>query len=307
MEEGGRPAFSILIVSWNCEALLVRCLRSIAEFAGVDHETIVVDNASTDGTRERVGAEFPWVRLFPLPENVGFSCGNNTGLAVARGRRLLLLNPDTEIRPGALESLARFLDGHPKAGLCAPPLWNPDGSPQSAVLRFPTLGNEFLRQTMLHRVFAGAASGGTGTRPVEAVSGAALCIRRECFEAIGPLDPSIFMFYEDVDWCRRARNAGWEIWFVDGPGVLHVKAGSSSGEARTRTLVESLRSTVYYFQKHGKPGDLSRLRAIAALGATVRSLRAATLWLLGRERADQRARLAAYRRMLAWAFADGTL
>jgi len=300
-----RPRLSILVVSWNCAALLERCLEALAEHGPPDCETIVVDNASADGTAARVRARFPGVRLVELPENAGFARGNNVALDLARAPYLLLLNPDTEVRAGSLESLVQFLDARPRAGICAPPLWNPDGSRQPTVLFFPTLRGELLRQTMLYRLLPGrerAEAARTDTRPAEAVSGAALCIRRAVVDAIGPLDPDLFMFYEDVDWCLRAREAGWEVWFVEGPGVVHVKAGASTGAARTRTLLESLRSTVHFFRKHGRASALPALRGIAALAAAARSARALLLWIAGRDRADQCARLAAYRKMLAWAF-----
>lgn len=303
------PIVSIVIVSWNTAELLVSCLTSIARGTTVAHEVLVVDNASSDDSCDRVRREFPRVRLLLLGANSGFARASNAGLDAASGRFLLLLNPDTEVRAGAVDALVTFLDARPSAGIAGPPLWNTDGRHQPSVQSFPTLGSELLRQTMLYRVLPNRSQREAmrrDTRRVEVVSGAALCIRRECYAAIGPLDEAMFMFYEDTDWCRRAHDAAWEIWHVDGPGIVHHKGAASTGDARTRTLLESLRSTVLYFEKHHGRGSISFLRAIALLGGAVRSLRAGVLFLAGRDRADQRGRLRAYARVIRWALKGGT-
>jgi GT2 family glycosyltransferase len=304
-----RPTVSIIVVNWNCEDLLARCLQSIADHVSLRVETIVVDNASSDDSVSVVRARFPAVRLIALPENVGFSRANNVAIEVARGDHVLLLNPDTELRRGCVESLVAFLEERPRVGLVGPPLFDPDGSRQDSVLEFPTLGREFLRQTMLHRLVPGRAARTRpeGSRRVEALTGAALCVRRACLEAIGPLDPRLFMFYEDVDWCRRATDAGFEVWFAAGPGAMHVKSAASGRLALARTLVESLRSTIAYFRKHRGARSVAGLRAVALAGAATRSVRAAVLWSVGRDRAEQRDRLGAYGRIARWALRGGEL
>ena len=304
------PTVSIIIVNWNTADLLLACLASIADRPSMPCELLVVDNASTDGSPARVRERFPDVRLLPQSENLGFARANNLALAEARGRYLLLLNPDTEVLPGALDSLVAFLAATPAAGIAGPPLWNPDGSHQPSVQAFPSLGSEFLRQTMLHRIVPDRSRNGPHrreTRRVDAVTGAALAIRRECLDAIGPLDEDIFMFYEDTDWCRRAHEAGWGVWYVDGPGIVHHKGAASRGEARTRTLVDSLRGTICFFRKHVGGHSIGWLRAIALLGAGSRTARAILLLVLGRDREDQRARIRAYARMARWACTGGEL
>lgn len=301
------PDVSIIIVSWNTADLLAACLRSLRD-VDVSAEILVVDNGSTDGSVERVRREFPDVRLIAQAANTGFARANNAGLAAARGRFLLLLNPDTELRRGALRSLVDGMRREPRVGIAGPPLWNPDGSPQPSVQTFPTLGSELLRQTMLHRALPGRLrreARRRDTRAVEVVSGAALCIRRECLESIGPLDEGIFMFYEDTDWCYRAHESGWEIRFVDGPGVVHHKGAASGGASRTRTLLASHRGMLHYFRKHHGPRAVPALRAITLLGVSMRALRAGALLLLGGDRADQRARLSAYGALARWAVRGG--
>ena len=303
------PVVSIIIVNWNTADLLAACLASIARGTTVPHEVLVVDNASTDDSCLRVSADFPKVRLFPQSENLGFARANNLALAAAQGRFLLLLNPDTELRVGAVDALTTFMEAHPKVGIVGPPLWTEDGRHQPSVQTFPSLRSELLRQTMLYRIVPNPfqrEAKRRDTRSVEVVSGAALCIRRECFAAIGPMDETMFMYYEDTDWCRRAHDASWEIWYVDGPGIMHHGGGASTGEARTRTIVDSLSSTIRFFEKHAGLGAVPALRVIAMFGGIARGLRAGLLFLAGRDRADQRARLRAYRRVIGWALRGGT-
>lgn len=303
------PTVSIVIVHWNTADLLAACLGSIRRFAP-ECEVLVVDNASTDGSCERVRREFPGVKLLAQSANLGFARANNVGLREARGRYLLLLNPDTELREGAVASLVGLLDAKPAAGIAGPPLWNPDGTLQPSVRPFPSLGQEFLLQTMLFRVLPNrvrSEGARRDSRRVPTVSGAALCIRRECLDAIGLLDEGIFMFYEDTDLCRRAHDAGWETWFVDGPGVLHHKGAASAGPERTRILLASLRGAVHYFRKHQGEGAVRGLRAVTLAGAAIRALRALALLAAGVERDDQRARLRAYAAMARWALRGGAL
>lgn len=302
------PIVSIIVVNWNTADLLAACLSSIAAHVRTPCEVLVVDNASTDDSVARVRRDHPDVRVMAQDANLGFSRANNLAIAAARGRHVLLLNPDTEVREGALESLVSFLERTAAAGICGPPLWNRDGSHQHSVQPFPSLRSEFLRQTMLHRVLPDRSAHGPrrrDTRRVDAVTGAALMIRRECLEAIGPLDESIFMFYEDTDWCRRAAASGWEVWYVDGPGIVHLKGAASGGASRTRTLLDSQRGTVRFFRKHRGDRAILALRLIALLGAGARTARALLLWTLRRDPGDQRARIRAYARMALWAIRGG--
>jgi GT2 family glycosyltransferase len=298
------PTLSIVVLNWNTADLLAICLRSLHTRLTLDYEVIVVDNNSTDHSAAIVRERFPQYRLMVLEENLGFAAGNNVALAEARGRHLLLLNSDTEVLSNALEPLVGFMEAHPRAGIAGPTLWNPDGSLQPSTAPFPTLWNEFLRYTMLYRWFPTrkqVAARENTLRQVDAVTGAALLIRRACYDEIGPLDERFFMFYEDTDWCKRAAQAGWDVYFVPTAGIVHVKGAASSRFARTRTLLDSHRSTVRYFEKHHSRRSLVVLRMITFAGALVRSLRAILQWLLGRDRADQRLRLAAYLVMARWA------
>lgn len=300
MNSPTRPDVSILVVSWNTADLLERCVRSVREHVALDHEVFVIDNASSDDSVERIRRAHPEVRLLVQDDNTGFARANNRALAEATGDFVLLLNPDAEVLPGAVEDLVEFLRNEPGVGIAGPPYWNADGSPQMSTSPFPSVREEFLRQTMLYRWFDRDTRHATTERDVEQVSGAALMIRRECLEQIGPLDDRIFMFYEDTDWCRRAWDAGWRVAFRPGPGIRHVRGGSL-GRARTRTLLASHRSAIYYFSKHGSRASRVGLRLVTAVGSTVRIARASLEWLVGNERSDQVRRLAAYARIWRWA------
>jgi N-acetylglucosaminyl-diphospho-decaprenol L-rhamnosyltransferase len=298
------PLLSVIILNWNTAVLLHACLTSLQSHLTLPHEIIVVDNGSSDESVSMVRAEFPTVQVIALPENRGFAQGNNAGLAVAQGEYLLLLNPDTEVRAGGIEGLVTFMAANPTVGIAGPTLWNPDGSWQRSTAALPTLWQEFLVQTMLFKVGHTAVVKTNPipqTNPVGMVTGAALAIRRACYEQIGDLDPRIFMFYEDTDWCQRAHAARWEVWFVATAGIIHHKAAASSRFARTRTLLASQRSTLYYFAKHHGQQTRYPLRLITLLGSSLRLLRAGLLWLLNQQRADQRTRGHAYRRMWLWA------
>lgn len=304
MPFSSHPLLSIIIVNWNTADLLAACLHSIHKHVTLDYEIIVVDNASSDDSVIQIQTRFPQVCLLRQDKNLGFSQGNNLGLAAAQGSYLLLLNPDTEIYPGALEAVIDCMAARKQIGVAGPTLWNPDGSLQPSSSPLPTLWIEFLRQTMLFRFFPTAAMRAAyqnQSQQVTNLTGAALCIKRACFSQIGPLDPQIFMFYEDTDWCKRAGDAGWEIWFVACSGVLHVKAAASSRFARTRTLLDSQRSTLYYFRKHYGSHSITWLRLITLCGVSVRAVRALLNWFLNRNRPDQQARLRAYTHMLIWA------
>ena len=298
------PLLSIIILNWNTADLLRNCLNSIINQSYDAYEIIVIDNASADDSVVMVQAEFPQVTLIAQAENVGFSRGNNVGMERANGRFFLLLNPDTEVRDGTLQSLIHFMEAHPQAGMIGPTVWNPDSSLQPSTSPLPTLWIEFLRQTMLYRLFPTKqqkAAAANEQRQVENITGAALCIRRACYMEIGGLDPHIFMFYEDTDWCKRAVSTKWELWFVPCAGVMHVKAAASSRFARTRTLLDSQRSVIYYFRKHYGEPAIKWLRLITLCGGLTRSLRAILLSAVGRNRPDQHARLKAYKQMMRWA------
>jgi len=304
----GNPAvsLSIIILNWNGGQVLQDCLASIYDHpASLSFEVIVVDNASTDGSPERATARFPQVRLLRNERNLGFAAGNNRGMAVARGRYFLFLNNDTLVLDGALDALVAEAQAHPEAGIIGPKLLNPDGSLQRSCGTFPGLLTEFLDQTMLHRLFPLYKMGYRAyqaPREVDWVTGACMLVRREVYEQIGGLDEGFHMFLEDVDWCLRARQAGWKVWYTSRARVVHLK-GHSSQPVLPRMLVEDQRSAYRFFRKHYGPSQVWALRFIVSLGCIVRGMFWAARGLVG-GRETAAGRLRAYGEILRRTWTD---
>jgi len=268
---------SIVIVNYRTEALLAACLDSLASSDPASVEVIVVDNSAT---LERCAfpARFPWVRFVESPGNVGFARACNHGMGLARGRHLLLLNPDTVAHPGAVETLWQHLDAHPEAGAVAAKLLNPDGSLQYSCRRFPRYYSIFFgRYSWLSRWLPGNPAtrdylylewDHAQTRAVDWVSGACLMVRREVLERVGPLDEGYFLFVEDMDWCRRIRDAGYEVVYTPQAVVTH-HIGASRGPVSARIVWERHQSMLRYVCKHFRPSW--PLRAAVATGLTCRA------------------------------------
>jgi N-acetylglucosaminyl-diphospho-decaprenol L-rhamnosyltransferase len=256
------PDLSIIIVNWNTRELLGECLRSIGRDSGsgvrgqgfvapsLTPEIIVVDNASADGSAEMVQREFPDVRLILNEGNLGFARANNRGIAASRGRYVLLLNSDTVASTDALEMLVAFMDAHPEAGVVSPRLLRPDGTVQPyAFGGDPTLGyllrrgfNRLLRHRYLHDWNTSAV------QEVDWVSGACLMARRAAIEQAGPLDESMFMYFEDNEWCLRIRNADWKVYYDPQAEIVHLGGQSlAKNPAARQAYSESLR---YFYRKH---------------------------------------------------------
>jgi len=270
---------SIVIVAWNAQHYLKLCLESLAAAPPRrSMEVLVVDNASSDATVEMVESQFPWVKLIKSPENLGFSKGNNVAIRQAKGRYIALVNPDVIVFPGCLDALADFLDQNPKVGNVGPRVLNPDMSLQSSCRRFPTLWNNFCSASGLSskfknsRFFAGEHMfyfAHDQTRPVDVIVGCFSFIRREAFDAIGLLDEDLFMYGDDVDWCRRARNAGWGVVFYPGAQAIHDR-GKTTAPYPVRFAVAQQRSVLQYWTKHHGFLDVLGIRGIMFFHHTLR-------------------------------------
>jgi N-acetylglucosaminyl-diphospho-decaprenol L-rhamnosyltransferase len=249
---------SIILVTWNTRELLAACLAALpAAVEPLQVETWVVDNASSDGTVEMVRDQFPEVRVIANSENRGWAGGNNQALRCSTGRHLLLLNADTEPHPGSLARLVRFLDEHPDAGACGPMLLLPDGSIQGNGRVFPTFWKEFLDVSGLRHLALAAYSRRFGwgrddltvLAEVDEVSGSCLMARRAAIEQIGLLDERFFMYYDEVDWCRRMKREGWRVFYVPEARVVHHVAASAK-QAGFETYRRLFASQSRYFRKH---------------------------------------------------------
>jgi len=251
---------SVVIVNWNTCSYLRQCLESLSEerHGGTQIEVIVVDNASTDGSAQMVRQEFPWVRLVANSGNAGYAKGNNQGISLAEGRYVLLLNPDTVVPKGALGKLTAWMDSHPDVGAVGVRLLNPDGSVQPSCRSFPEpayLLYESLGLTLLfpHSRRFGAYRmtwfGHDREMDVDQPMGSALAIRREAVEDVGLLDEQFPIFFNEVDWCYRARQKGWRIVFTPDVEIVHY-GGRSTSQVRLSAIMESHRSLVRFYQKH---------------------------------------------------------
>ncbi len=250
------PDLSIVIVNWNTRELLARCIDAIRkQGAQIDYDVWVVDNASTDGSVAFLRAEFPWVHLLEAETNLGFARANNWAMATCRGRAVLLLNSDAFLLPGALEEMLAVIGAASSAGAVGAQLLNPDGSFQAGASPFPTLWSELLVLTTLGRRFYGQHYPSAGpderdtARPVDYVEGACLLVRREALETVGGLDDGYFMYAEEVDWCYRMRQAGWEVWYAPAAQVVHL-GGASSANRRPQREADLYRSRVRFFRQH---------------------------------------------------------
>jgi len=249
---------SLIIVSWNVAQWLAECLTSIYRSAAdstLELEVIVVDSASTDGTVDMLRARFPAVKLLAQEENLGFVRCNNLGLQLARGRYLMLLNPDTRILGDALQRLLRELEAHPQVGIVGPRTLNSDGSTQSTRRRFPTLLTAFFESTWLQpwaprgllRRYRVGERPDEGCFEVDWVQGSALMLRREVYEDIGGLDPGYVMYSEELDWCRRAQAAGHRVRYVGSARIMH-HGGRSSEQVLARRQIHFQQSKLRYFR-----------------------------------------------------------
>jgi len=222
-------------------------------------ETFVVDNASRDGSADMVATEFPWVRLIRSERNCGYAHANNVALRKARGKRVLLLNPDTELPGTALTDLMKHLDEHPEVGAVGPKLVRADGSLDLACRRsFPSPEIAFYRLLGLSRLFPHSPRFGRYNltyldhdveADVDSVAGACMLIRREAIDQAGLLDERFFMYGEDLDWAFRIKEHGWRIRYNPAVTVLHHK-GASSRQFSERATNDFYRSMQLFYEKH---------------------------------------------------------
>ncbi|MBL9082361.1 MAG: glycosyltransferase family 2 protein [Planctomycetales bacterium] len=265
----------VVIVNYRTARLTVDCLASLATegSAPAALRAVVVDNASGDGSveaiREAVASRgwSAWAEVVDAGRNGGFSFGNNEAIRAAlessdAPQYVLLLNSDTVVRPGAVQTLVRFLETHPEAAMVGSRLEDPDGTPQASTFRFPSIRSELAEAAKLgpldrllskHVVFAGVPS---EVCQVDWVAGASLLVRREVFEKVGLLDENYFLYYEEVDFCLRAARGGFSCWYEPASRVVHF-VGASTGvtsrsqpRRRPKYWFDSRRR--YFVKNHGR-------------------------------------------------------
>ncbi len=309
-----RLPLSVIVVSYETRELTLACLRSLyAETPELDFELLVVDNASTDGSAQAIAAQFPEARLMALESNIGFGAANNLAAQEAQGRRILLLNPDTEIRDRAVERLVAFADEHPQARLFGGRTVFPDGSlNRGSCWGAPTLwstfclaagwANRFQNCAWLHPEGLGAWQRDS-VREVAIVSGCFLLIDTELWHALGGFHPAFFMYGEDADLCLRARDLGARALICPEAEIMHL--GGASERVRADKMVRLFTAKAQMFRMHW-----GRVRG--RIGVALLDLWA--LWrVVALKLARRRAALAQWRDVLArrgeWhrAFAEAPL
>jgi len=268
--QGSVLDLAIVILNYNTRDLLRTCLESVYAAQGSFSVTLcVVDNASTDQSSQMVAGQFPQAGLIISHENSGYSAGNNQAMrqlgfddpatdSTRLPRYVLLLNPDTVLPPDALAQMIAFMDERPQAGVAGPRVRRPDGSLDRACRRsFPTPAVSFYRMTGLSRLFPKSRLFNAynleylpedAVHPVDAVVGAYMQVRGETIAQIGLLDEAYFMYGEDLDWAKRAKDRGWEVWYNGQVAITHVKEAASKRSRKAR--VAFYEAMWIFYRKH---------------------------------------------------------
>jgi GT2 family glycosyltransferase len=310
---GASPDLSVVIVSWNVAEHVLNCLESIAcNVQGMVLEVLLVDNASSDGTVEAVRRRFPWVHVIPNSENVGFARANNQAIAKAKGSFVLLLNPDTVVTAGAISALCEFLASRPEVGMVGPSLRRKDGELDATCARrsfnlgaalcldslrlqaVPRLGPYLYRALVSPYDYS-------RTQPVEAISGAAMLVRRELLQELGGFGEEFLHCGEDMDLCFRIHAAGRQTWYLAEAMIYHL-VGQSRKKARVRSEVYRALSVHRYFLRCCGRWQALLYRAMVQ-GVEAPTLLLIGVWkrLLGREtRDDFLARIHVARGLWRW-------
>src|SRR5256714_12409007 len=272
-------AVGVVIVSYDVRDLLAGCLTSLRE-QGPGLELIVVDNASSDGSAEMVLTNFPDVMVIRNRENRGFGAAANQGIAATSAPYVLSLNPDTVLRPGAIDGMAGYLDQHPRVGAVSPKILRPDGSLDLAARRsFPTPTVALLRLSLLSRLFPKsrrlARYNLTDRSPdvaqeIDAGTGACLLFRRAALTQVGVYDDAFFMYGEDLDLCFRLKEAGWKVMYWPASVIVHYK-GRSSRQRSSAMIREFHRSMWIFFRKHYRRNTPAPIAALIYAGIELRS------------------------------------
>ena len=259
MDRDRKIDLSIIIVNWNTREMLRDCLASLpAATEGLTSEILVVDNASGDDSAAMVAQDFPQVEVIESGGNLGFSRGNNLALSRARGNGILLLNPDTICPPASLVRLFRFMNGRQNLGAVGPRLVDGDGHPTISGGYFPRtryhwLGfldprRLWLRGSLSQRIVF-IPTRQEASRPVEYVMGACFLISRPALEAVGPLDERFFMYFEETDWCYRARQAGLDVWYCAETEITHLE-GKAAEKVSLFSIQQFQKSYRLFITKH---------------------------------------------------------
>ena len=272
------PTLSYCVVNTNGRALLLACLAAIerAHPAGVEREILVLDNASEDGSAEAVRGLGGEIRLIALERRTGKAANDSTLMREASGRYCLLLNEDSELRPGTTEALVAALEADPKAAAAGAQLLDSDGRPVPCAWRFPGVGTAAAGALFLHRWLT-VQSKGAVTRPVDWAQSSALMVRREAAAEVGYMDPDFFVYYDECDFAKRLADAGWHSLFVPGAEAVHHDQLSTDLAKGLPRIVEFHRNRDLYMRKHHSRVAALAVRLLTAWSYAVRAVAATFL------------------------------
>jgi GT2 family glycosyltransferase len=276
------PDLSVILINWNSYLVTADALASIREHtAGITYEVFVVDNGTTkDDSPRLIPERFPWARFIANGENLGFTKANNQGIRQARGRYVLLLNNDTLQTENALGEAVRYMDARPEVGALGILHRNHDTerSFQPSFHPFPNPLRDILG--MLGVAGSPAPRPAVVEQDVDWVCGSFLMIRRACLEQVGGLDERFFAYDEDIDWCRRARQAGWAVRFWPGASLIHL--GSASLPSIKDKTAMIFRSHLTYIRKHHSAALAALYYLAVCVRLTLASCKQVLSWLVGR-------------------------
>jgi GT2 family glycosyltransferase len=288
-----KPGFvTVILVNFNDRPHLAACLESVAATLGsIPYEILLVDNASTDGSPEAVAAAFPSVRLIRNAANPGFGAANNRAVRESSGEFLLFLNTDTVLQPGAVSALLEVLHSDPNTAAVGPLLFSGPGRVQVSFGNRVDFLGQMVQKSILNPFYKKKLTGESKNRETGWLSAACLLCRRTAFEEAGGFDERFFIYFEDIDLCRRMRTTGWRLLFVLRARVFH-EGGATTGPRPASSRLEYRKSQVAFYAKHASRGSLRLLRAYLRLSLRLKKI-------AGRFRGEEGRRLwTSYRALL---------
>jgi GT2 family glycosyltransferase len=272
------PTLSYCVVNTNGRDYLLACLAAIERThpADVEREILVLDNASEDGSAAAVRELGGEIRLIALERRTGKAENDSTLMREARGRYCLLLNEDSELRPGAVEALLAVMEREPKAAAATPQLLDSDGSPVPCAWRFPGMETALIGALFLHRWFT-VQSRGSAVRSVDWAQSSALMVRRAAAAAVGYMDPEFFVYYDECDFAKRLREASWQSLYVPAAEAIHHDQLSTDLAKGLPRIVEFHRNRDLYMRKHHGRGAALAVRLLTAWSYALRAVAATAL------------------------------
>jgi hypothetical protein len=268
-ESTDTPLLSVILVSYNDRERLAECLASIDKYSrGIEKEIIVADNHSADGSVESIRQFFPGVRLIVNADNVGFSRANNQGLRLSRGEFVLFLNTDTALYEETLRLLLAEISADPSLGAIGPALRRSPASYQVSFGREVHFFSELVQKGFLNPYWGIALKKRRRKKEVGWLSGAFLLVRKKAVEEAGFFDDNFFLYFEDIDLCRRIKQRGWKLIFFPRASAFHY-GGSTTRPLGLKSRLEYRRSQLYYYRKHNSKASLMLLKGYLRLSFTV--------------------------------------